>query len=122
MNLYVGDGNLVKDPELRETNTGAKVVEFRLAVSSVQKSKSGSKNEEVAYIECEAWDSAAEYIADNFAKGNGMTVEGRFRTDSWETKDGQKRSRLKLRVRSFTKRWPKPRDEEAETGEDEVGF
>lgn len=94
-------GRLTRDPELKELSGGKKVVNFTIAVGRDYK-KNGETVKEVAYIDCEIWDTGADVIAKHFVKGNPIIVHCSVKQDNWEDKDsGQKRSKLKFRVDSF---------------------
>ena len=98
-------GNLARDPELRSVGSGEKstsVVNFTIATSREFTKANGEQDKVTSFIQCEAWDSAAEAIASSFKKGDLMMVEGSLRNDSWE-KDGVKHSTLKVRVNNFGK-------------------
>lgn len=105
MNITLLRGNLVRDPELRMVNTSGKqtaVVNFTVAVSREYTKSSGERDKITSFINCEAWDSGAEMIADSFNKGDLVMIEGSLRNDVWE-KDGVKHSSLKVRVNNFSK-------------------
>jgi single-strand DNA-binding protein len=105
MNITILRGNLARDPELRVVNTGGKqtsVVNFTVAVSREYTKADGEKDKITSFINCEAWDTGAEVIADSFKKGDLVMIEGSLRNDSWE-KDGVKHSTLKVRVNNFSK-------------------
>ena len=103
MNIVMLRGNLARDPELRVVSIGDKqtsVVNFTIATSREFKKANGTNDKVTSFIQCEAWDSAAETIASSFKKGDLLMVEGSLRNDSWE-KDGVKHSTLKVRVNNF---------------------
>lgn len=105
MNITLLRGNLARDPELRVVNTGGKqtsVVNFTVAVGREYTKANGEKDKITSFINCEAWDSGADMIAESFKKGDLVMVEGSLRNDSWE-KDGVKHSSLKVRVNNFSK-------------------
>jgi single-strand DNA-binding protein len=105
MNLVVIKGNLVRDPEIRDVNVGGrttKVVNFTVAVSRFFKKANGDRDKDTTFIPCEAWDTGAERIGLILKKGDPVLVEGSLKTESWE-KDGQKHSRMKVRVANFDK-------------------
>ncbi len=89
-------GRLTRAPELRSTSSGKKVVSFSIAVNRRFKG-----NDEVSFLDCEAWDTGAETIAKYFQKGDRIIIHASIRTESWETPDGQKRSKQKFRVNQF---------------------
>lgn len=105
MNVTFLKGNLARDPELRVVSTGGKqtaVVNFTIASSREYQKNNGEKDKITSFVNCEAWDSGAEVIAESFKKGDLVFVEGSLRNDSWE-KDGVKHSSLKVRVNNFGK-------------------
>jgi single-strand DNA-binding protein len=105
MNITLLRGNLTRDPELRKIESGSRsvsVVNFTIAVSREYTKASGDKDKVTTFINCEAWDSGAEVIAESFRKGDLVMVEGSLRNDSWE-KDGVKHSTLRVRVNNFSK-------------------
>lgn len=84
-------GRLTRDPETRYTTSGTAVASFAIAVNR----RRGRDQEEVAYIDCEAWDRQAEFVQQWFTKGKAIFVEGRLKQDRWEDKaTGQNRSKL----------------------------
>lgn len=94
-------GNLARDPELRvvgEKRTA--VVNFTVATSREFTRSDGTKDKITSFIQCEAWDSGAEAVANSLKKGDLVMIEGSLRNDSWE-KDGVKHSTLKVRVNNF---------------------
>ena len=118
MNLVILRGNLARDPELRTVNTNNKttsVVNFTIATSREFTKQNGDTDKITTFVQCEAWDSGAEAVADALKKGDLVMVEGSLRNDSWE-KDGVKHSTLKVRVNNFAKlnRNSKKRDKETE--------
>lgn len=105
MNIAILRGNLTRDPELRSIDNGKKsvsVVNFTVAVSREYTKASGEKDKITTFVNCEAWDSGADIIAESFKKGDLVMVEGSLRNDNWE-KDGVKHSTLRVRVNNFSK-------------------
>jgi len=100
-------GNLTRDPEIRQAGkTGIKVCQFGLAMNESRKDASGQVHEYPCFVDIEAWDKLAELCGQYLKKGRGVLVEGRLQQDTWE-KDGQKRSKLKVRA-STVKFLPQP--------------
>lgn len=93
-------GRLTRDPELRTTNNDKQVVNFGLAVNT---RRGKGQDDEVAFLEMEAWDTGAVCIAEHFKKGDGIVVtSASVKQDNWKDKDsGQNRSKLKFRVNKF---------------------
>jgi single-strand DNA-binding protein len=92
LNYSVLMGRLVRDPELRRTNTGKAVVSFTVAVDNFGKDNGAS------FISCVAWDKTGEFIDNYFLKGSQIVVEGRLQTRQYENKDGKKQTVTELVV------------------------
>ena len=104
MNIVHLSGAFTRDPELKEITAGersTKVVNFVLASSRRFRKKDGTSDEETTFVNCEAWDSGAETIAKWFSKGDQIIINGSLKNEKWEDKEGNKRSRDKVRVSSF---------------------
>lgn len=95
MNLQVfGIGRLTRDVETRFTKDQKAVASFGLAFNT----KRGDV-EEVAFVDCTAWEKNAENIAKFFSKGKPIFIQGRIRQENWEDKNGGgKRSKLSVTV------------------------
>ena len=89
-------GNLTRDPELRYIPSGTAVSTFDIAVNRVFKAQSGEKKEETSFIRIVVWARRAEVCAEYLKKGSPVFVEGRLRSRSWETQDGQKRNTIEV--------------------------
>jgi single-strand DNA-binding protein len=89
-------GNLARDPDLRHTPSGTPVTEFRLAVSDSYTTSTGEKHDRTCFIDVVSWRKLAESCAEYLKKGSPVFVEGRLEQDTWETNDGQKRSRIRV--------------------------
>jgi len=63
--------------------------------------KNGEKAEKTLFMDCELWGPAAQIIADRGAKGTTILVRGPLEQDNYESKDGTKRTRFKVRVEFF---------------------
>lgn len=88
-------GNLTRAPELRSVGATS-VAQFGLAMNSKYKGKDGEMKEDVTFVDVEAWGKTAELVAQYLEKGSACFVEGRLKLESWEDKEGKKRSRLKV--------------------------
>lgn len=91
-------GNLTRDPELRYIPSGTAVANFGLATNRVYTTQDGEKKEEVCFVDIVTWGKTAENCANYLSKGRLVLVEGRLQYEAWETEDGQKRSRLRVRA------------------------
>ena len=83
MNVVTLIGNMVREPELRYTQSGKAILNFTLAVNRM-------KRDEADFINCIAWEKAAELIATYVTKGKPLAVSGRIQTGSYEDKTGRK--------------------------------
>ena len=96
-------GNLTRDPELKFLQSGTPVVNFAVATSESWTDKqTGEKREEVCFVDLEALGRQAEVISEYFSRGKPILVEGRLKFDQWETEDGQKRSKHRVKVDRFS--------------------
>jgi len=95
INTVVLVGRLTKDPEMRYTQTGIAVTRFRIAVDRrFGRDESGEK--ETDYIDITAWRKTAELCGQYLSKGAPVGIEGRIRTGSYTTQDGQQRQRFEV--------------------------
>ena len=107
-------GNLTRDPELRYTPSGTAVAELGLAINR-EYTKEGQRVKDVCFIDVTTWTSTAENCAKYLTKGSPLFVEGRLQMDSWENKQGEKRTKLKV-VAERAQFLGSPRDERAPSG------
>lgn len=94
-------GRLTRDPEMRYTPSGTAVAEFGLAVNRTYTDGRGERKEETCFVEIVSWARQAEVMNEYLAKGRQVFIEGRLEFDSWETPEGQKRSKLRVVVDNF---------------------
>ncbi|HJP19529.1 MAG TPA: single-stranded DNA-binding protein [Nitrospinota bacterium] len=85
-------GNLTRDPELRYTANGSAVAGFGIAVNRKFKQDNEWKDE-VCFIDITVWGKQAENCSEYLHKGSSAHIEGRLSFRSWETEQGQKRSK-----------------------------
>ncbi|HEV2087471.1 MAG TPA: single-stranded DNA-binding protein [Cryptosporangiaceae bacterium] len=93
-------GNLVDDPELRFTPSGAAVAKFRLASTprTYDKQTGEWKDGESLFLSCNVWRQAAENVAESLTRGMRVIVQGRLRQRSYETREGEKRTVFEVEV------------------------
>jgi single-strand DNA-binding protein len=94
-------GNLTRDVQLKSVAGGQSVADLAIAVNRKFKLKDGTEKEEVTYVDCECWGPRADVIAKYFSKGKPIFIEGRLKLDSWDDKDGQKRSKMRVVIEDF---------------------
>jgi len=93
-------GNLVDDPELRFTPSGAAVANFKIASTprTFDRQSNQWKDGEALFLRCAAWKDLAENVAESLTKGMRVIIEGRLKSRSYETKEGEKRTVIELEV------------------------
>jgi single-strand DNA-binding protein len=93
-------GNLVDDPELRFTPSGAAVAKFRIASTPrfMDKQTNEWKDGESLFLSCNVWRQAAENVAESLQRGMRVIVQGRLKQRSYETKEGEKRTVYEVEV------------------------
>ena len=84
-------GNLVADPELKQTQSGISVTSFRIAVGRRYTSKVAEGMQQTDFINVVAWRNTAEFIAKYFQKGRSILITGSLQTRDWTDQNGQKR-------------------------------
>jgi single-strand DNA-binding protein len=89
-------GNLTRDPELRYTPSGTPVSDIGMAVNDRRKNANGEWVDETTFVDVTLWSRTAEVASEYLSKGSPVFIEGRLKLDSWETSDGQKRSKLRV--------------------------
>ena len=87
-------GNLTRDPELRYIPSGTAVTELTLAINDRRKNANGEWIEETAFVDVTLWARTAEVACEYLGKGSPVLIEGRLKRDTWETSEGEKRSKL----------------------------
>ena len=90
LNHIVIMGRMVRDPELRKTNSGTSVASFTVAVDRDFSGKDGGEKE-TDFIDCVARRGTGEFVAKYFTKGRMIVVSGRLQLRDWTDKDGNKR-------------------------------
>ena len=94
-------GNLTRDPELRYTPNNTAVCQIGVAVNRRWRDQDGQQQEEVTFVDCEAWSKTADLINQYMRKGRPIFIEGRLKLDQWKDKEGNNRSKLKVVVENF---------------------
>ena len=96
LNKVMVIGNLGADPEMRYTADGNAMTSFRVAASRNYTAPDGERREETEWFSVVAWRKLAEQCSQYLQKGRRVYVEGRLRTRSWDTPEGQKRYRTEV--------------------------
>jgi single-strand DNA-binding protein len=101
VNKVILIGNLTRDPELRETETGQKVTTFGLATNRQWTTSGGEKKSSAEFHECVAWANLAEVCSKYLKKSKLVYVEGYLKTRSWETPEGVKKFKTEIIVQDM---------------------
>lgn len=93
-------GNLVDDPELRFTPSGAAVANFRIASTprTFDKQSNEWKDGDALFLSCSVWRQAAENVAESLQRGMRVVVQGRLKSRTYETREGEKRTVFEIEV------------------------
>ena len=94
-------GNLTRDPDVRMMSNGRPVCNFGLALNRSYKDGEGNRKDETTFVEVESFGPRAEAVGRFFTKGRSIFIEGRLKLDQWESKEGEKRSALRVVLDSF---------------------
>jgi single-strand DNA-binding protein len=90
-------GNVTRDPELRYTPSGQAVATFGLAVNRRwQNRQTQDWEEQVSFFDIKCWAQMAENVGESVQKGTRVLVSGRLEQRSWETDNGDKRSKVEV--------------------------
>lgn len=93
-------GNLTADPELRYTPNGAAVANFTVASTPrmFDRKTNEWKDGETLFLRCNAWRDLAENVTETLQRGTRTIVQGRLKSRSFETKEGERRTVFELDV------------------------
>ena len=96
-NTVTVTGNITRDPELRFTAGGSAVTTFGLAWNRRWQNRQTNETEEqVSFFDVTCWNSLAENVSESLVKGTRVIVNGRMEQRSWETQDGDRRSKIEI--------------------------
>ena len=93
-------GNLTADPELRFTPSGAAVANFTVASTprTFDRQSGEWRDGDAMFLNCAVWRQPAEHVAESLTKGMRVIVQGRLRSRSYETREGEKRTVFEVQV------------------------
>ena len=95
LNIIVLQGRLVRDPEMRTTQSGVAVASFTLAADRDFGGRDGGEKQ-TDFIDCPAWRHTAEFVSKYFSKGRMAVVSGRLQIDNYTDNPGNKRNAAKV--------------------------
>ena len=93
LNSILIEGNLVRDPEYKETANGTALCTFSIASNRYYR-RDDSQEKEVSFIDVQAWAKIAENCKNLGHKGRGVRVVGRLKQERWNDKHGKALSRI----------------------------
>lgn len=96
LNQIIIEGNLTRNPELKDLGNGGKVCTLPIAVNRTYKTADGSKADEVSYFEIDAYGNLADVCQKWCPKGRGVRVVGRLKQNRWTDDDGKSHSKIKV--------------------------
>ncbi len=105
MNKLFLIGNLTRDPELTETNSGVSVCHFSIAVNRNYTGADGERQTD--FFNCTAWRTTAEAIARYCKKGNKVAINGSVQLRNYEDNEGIKRTAVDIIVQDVEFLTPK---------------
>jgi single-strand DNA-binding protein len=91
-------GNLTRDPEVRYLPSGMAVCDLSMAINENYKSKTGEMVESTCFVDVVAWAKQAETCGEYLRKGSPVFVEGSLQLDKWTSKEGEARSKLRVKA------------------------
>nr|DAP46651.1 MAG TPA: Single strand binding protein [Bacteriophage sp.] len=94
LNVVAIIGRMVKDPELKTTNSGKSVCSFRIANDSGYKDASGQS--QTNWLNVTAWGKTAEFVCKYFPKGALIAIDGRLQTRQYQDKNGNNRTAVEI--------------------------
>lgn len=100
INRVVLVGNLTRDPELKQIQSGTSICTFSIASNYVYGS-GNEKKENVSYFNCLFWGKGGEVFAQYAKKGQKVSVDGRLQQRRWQDKDGNNRQIVEIVVDNF---------------------
>ena len=95
LNHIVMMGRLVKDPELRTTQSGVSVASFRIACDRDFGGRDGAERQ-TDFVDVVAWRQTGEFVSRNFTKGKMIVVSGRLQMRDWTDREGNKRTSAEI--------------------------
>lgn len=100
-------GRMAGDPELKFTQQGKAIARFTVVTSRRRKNGDQWEDADTTFWTCTAWEQLAEHVTENLRQGAAVIVSGQAFQSNWE-KDGQKHSRIEVRVDAagLNLRWP----------------
>lgn len=101
INKVILIGNLGQDPELRYTNSGTAVCNFRIATNESYKDASGQMVDKTEWHNIVTWARLAEICGEYLRKGSQVYIEGSLQTRSYDDRDGNTKYITEVKAREM---------------------
>jgi single-strand DNA-binding protein len=101
INKVILVGNLGADPEVRYTQSGTAIANFRVATTETWKKPDGSKEEKTEWHRVVAWNRLGEICGEFLSKGSRVYIEGKIETRKWQDKEGKDRYTTEIVAREM---------------------
>ncbi|PIQ77854.1 single-stranded DNA-binding protein [Candidatus Peregrinibacteria bacterium CG11_big_fil_rev_8_21_14_0_20_41_10] len=101
VNKVILIGNLTRDPELKQTQSGQPLATFGIATNRTWTNSNGERQNSTEFHELVAWARLADFASQHLRKGKLIYIEGYLKTRSWETEDGTRRFKTEVIVQDL---------------------
>ncbi len=98
LNVVALVGRLVREAEVKYSNSGSAMVRFSIAVNRSRKASDGSWTDEASYFDCLYAGKSAENVSQYLDRGRQVAIQGELRQNRWTDQEGQTRSRVEIFV------------------------
>jgi single-strand DNA-binding protein len=115
-------GNVGKEPEIRQTNSGTSVANFSIATSERWKDKEGEQHEKTTWHNCVVWGPLCKIVESYVEKGSRLFVQGRLQKRHWKDRDDNDRENVEInveRIELIGARWKKSESDDLDDEEEE---
>lgn len=113
MNKVILIGNITKETEMRQTESGTLVASSSIATNEFYKDKQGQKQQQTEFHNLTAFGKTAELFENYIKKWQKILIEGKMKTRSWEAQDGSKRYSTYVLVDKVEFLWGSKKDDAA---------
>ena len=96
LNKVIIAGRLTRKPQLRHTPGGVAVTDLLVALNRDFTTAAGERQQEVCFVDVVVWGKSAEHCAQQLDCSSTVLVEGRLQLDTWFSKGGDKRCKLRV--------------------------
>lgn len=101
LNKFMGIGYLGADSELRHTQSGEPVLNFRVGITEKWKGRDGQNQERTEWVSCVLWGSRGEALAPYLTTGTRVYIEGNMRSSKYQDREGIERYKTEINIREL---------------------